>query len=165
MGRRFFACTIIGICLTNLALQANSGWTHHSAALKRTLRSAGETAAVLPHYVPERIVIAAIPDDDRSVVLATDPARGYVAELAGRGRTVSSHDPTLEAARIAADADASGARWRSLFASSRAHWILMTPASSTPALRKALVDASGRRIVRGGDAELWRLPAREGQAR
>jgi len=159
-GRRLFTWTIAGICVVNLAFQANSGWTHHSAALKRVLRTGGDAAAIFPHYVPERTLIAALPEGDRSIVLATDPLRGYIAELAGRGRAVSSHDPTFEAARIAADADASGSRWQALFAASRAQWILMTPTQSSAALRKALIDARATRNARAGDAELWRLPER-----
>ncbi len=163
-GRRCFAWAIAGLCVLNLAFQANSGWTHHSAALKRVLRSGGDASAIFPHYVPERTLIDALPEGDRSIVLATDPMRGYIAELAGRGRAVSSHDPTLEAARIAADADASGHRWQALFTASRARWILMTPATSSPALRKAVDDASAMRVARAGDAELWRLPERPRRA-
>lgn len=163
-GRRLFAWTIAGICVVNLAFQANSGWTHHSAALKRVLRTGGDASAIFPHYVPERTLIGAIPEGDRSIVLATDPLRGYIAELAGRGRAVSSHDPTFEAARIAADADASGSRWQALFAASRAQWILMTPTQSSAALRKALIDARATRIASAGDAELWRLPERAPRA-
>jgi hypothetical protein len=163
-GRRLFAWMIAGICVVNLAFQANSGWTHHTAALKRVLRTGGDAPAIFPHYVPERTLIAAIPEGDGSIVLATDPLRGYIAELAGRGRAVSSHDPTLEAARIAADADASGSRWQALFAASRAHWILMTPSQSSTALRKALIDARAKRVARAGDAELWRLPERAPRA-
>lgn len=154
---RGFAWTIAGICLLNLAFQANAGWTHHSSALKRILRSSGDTATVLTHYAPERMLIAAIPADDSSIVLATDPARGYIAELAGRGRTVSLHDPVLDTARVAAEADPTGRRWRDLFASTRAHWIIVTPAAS-PALRKAITDTAATRVERNGDAELWRMP-------
>lgn len=154
---RGFGWTIAGICLLNLAFQANAGWTHHSSALKRILRSGGDTATVLTHYAPERMLIAAIPADDSSIVLATDPARGYIAELAGRGRTVSLHDPALDAARVAAEADPTGRRWRDLLASTRAHWIIVTPAAS-PALRKAIADTAATRVERNGDAELWRMP-------
>jgi hypothetical protein len=164
IGWRFFMWSIVAICVVNLALQANAGWTHHSAALKRTMRSGGDAAAVFVHYVPERVLIGAIPAGDHSIVLATNPTRGYVAELGGRGRTVSSHDPALEAARIAADADPTGARWRALFATTRARWILMTPATSSPALRKAIIDASGTRSAQSGDAQLWRLPSAEDAA-
>jgi hypothetical protein len=116
--------------------------------------------AISPHYVPERALIGALPVGDRPIVLATAPMRGYIAELAGRGRAVSSHAPTFEAARIAANADASGSRWQALFAASRAQWILMTPTQSSAGLPKALIDARATRIARAGDAELWRLSGR-----
>ncbi|WP_242112644.1 hypothetical protein [Luteimonas aquatica] len=155
---RGFGWMLAGLCVLNLAFQANAGWTHHSAALKRVLRSGGDAATVLANYAPERMLIASLPADDRSILLATDPERGYVAELAGRGRTVSLQDPTLDAARLAAEADRSGRRWRELFASSRARWILLTPAAG-PALRKAISDSGAARAERVGDAELWRMPA------
>ncbi|WP_226469292.1 hypothetical protein [Luteimonas panaciterrae] len=154
---RGFAWMIASLCLLNLAFQANAGWTHHSSALKRILRSGGDAATVLTHYAPERMLIAAIPADDSSIVLATDPARGYVAELAGRGRNVSLHDPALDAARVPAETDPTGQGWRDLFASTRAGWIIVTPAAS-PALRKAITDTAATRIERIGDAELWRMP-------
>lgn len=154
---RGFAWTIAGLCLLNLAFQANAGWTHHSSALKRILRSGGDAATVLTHYAPERMLIAAIPADDSSIVLAADPARGYVAELAGRGRTVSLHDPALDSARVAAEADPTGRHWRDLFVATRADWIIVTPAAS-PALRKAIADTAATRVERNGDAELWRMP-------
>jgi hypothetical protein len=157
LGKRWFAPTIIGICLVNLAFQANAGWTQHSSALKHLLRSGGDNAAVLVDYAPERVLIAKLPDDG-SIVLATDPARGFIAELAGRGRTMSWHDPALETARNAAEADTSGERWRALFASTHAHWILMTPAKTSPALGNALRNAAAMRTAQAGAAELWQLP-------
>ena len=157
LGKRYFAPAVVGICLVNLAFQANAGWTHHSSAFKHLLRSGGDEAAVLDVYVPERVLIERLPDDGL-IVLATNPMRGFVAELAGRGRTVSWDDPALEAARIAAEDDTSGGRWCALFASTHAHWILMTPANTSSALGTALRNAAATRIAQAGNAELWRLP-------
>lgn len=155
VGDRAWRWGIVALCTLNLAFQANAGWTHHSAALKRTLRAPGDASAVLPHYVAERTLIAGLPDDD-GIVLATDPQRGYIAELAGRGRLMSLHAPTLAAARLAADADPSGEAWRRLLTDTDARWILVTEADASPALRAGLA-ASGAVHVRSlNGIALWR---------
>ncbi|GAB3341171.1 hypothetical protein GCM10027359_20010 [Marilutibacter aestuarii] len=158
LGRRGATWVFAGLCMLNLAFQANSGWLHHSAALKRTIRALGDESQVFPHYVPERMLLRAIPADDDGIVLTTVPDRNYTAELGGRGRGVLEHDPTLHAARAAAEADASGAGWRTLFDLSGARWVLVVPAQASPALQRALADVSARRVGAIGDAELWRLP-------
>ena len=156
LGTRMSIVLVSTLCLLNLAFQANASWLHHSAALKRLLRTGGDASALFVHYVPERELLRRMPAS-RGVVLATDPARNVVAELAGRGRTVSGHDPTLEAARIAADRDASGRDWQRLIVSSRAEWLLLTPTAASPALYAGLRRVGARRIERVGDAELWRI--------
>lgn len=159
LGRRGFAWLFAGICLLNLAFQANSGWLHHSAALKRTIRTLGDADAIHPHYVPERLLIRRIPADDDGIVLATDPSRAYIAELGLRGRAVLDHDPGLYDARRRAEADPSGRQWQALFEASGARWLLVVPASATPPLRKGLALAGAQRFDAIGDAELWRLGA------
>lgn len=156
LGARMSIAFLAALCLLNLAFQANASWLHHSAALKRLLRTGGDASELFVHYAPERELLRRMPAS-RGIVLATDPARGVIAELAGRGRTVSGHDPALEAARIAADRDAGGRGWQRLIASSRAEWLLLTPAEASPALRAGLLRAGARRVDRAGDAELWRL--------
>lgn len=155
-GPRHFAWAVLGACALNLAFQANASWLHHSAALKRVIRSGGDAAAVYPHYVPERMLLQRIPSDDPGLVLATNPSRGYVAELAGRGRVTFDHDPRLREARMLADADRSGAAWGRLFAGHRIGWVLVTPESASPALHAGL-HAHARRVAGIGDAELWRV--------
>ncbi|MCD9006782.1 hypothetical protein LDO31_11150 [Luteimonas sp. XNQY3] len=140
VGRRVWRWPIVMLCVLSLAYQANAGWTHHSAALKRAVRAPGAPDAVLPYYVAERTLIARLPADDMGVVLATDPQRGHVAELAGRGRLMSIHAPALAAAREAADRDGSGEAWRSVFEQLDARWILMTEDTASPALMQALTD-------------------------
>lgn len=159
LGRRGFRWMIGGLCVLNLAFQANSGWTHHSALLKDRLRVPFDTVEVMARHVPERALLARLPAADRAVVLATNPARPLAAELGRRGRSISWMAPALRAAALSADADASGRRWRALFASTEAHWILMTPATASPALRHALADSRATRHAAVDDAELWRLPA------
>ncbi len=163
-GPRAFACVFVGLCVLNLAFQANAGWLHHSAAFKRTLRTLGDETRIYPHYVPERLLLRRIPAGDDGLVLATSPERSYTAELAGRGRGVLEHDPTLRAARIAAEADPSGAGWNALFALSDARWVLVVPAQASPALRRGLAASHARRVDTLGDAELWRLPDAPGSA-
>ena len=157
-GRRWFAGSIAAVCLLNLAFQSNSGWLHHSAALKRTIRAGGDASAVFPHYVPERLLLAHVPDREDDIVLATDPQRPYVGELGRRGRLLIDHDPTLANARRQAEADASGALWRVLFRRAEARWLLVVPATASPALQRALRDSGASRVSVVADAELWQLP-------
>lgn len=131
---------IVFLCALNLVFQANSGWTHHSAALKRVIRAPLSPASVLPYYVAERALLAQLPADDGAPVLATDPDRGFVAELGGRGRAMTAHVPAFSAMRTFAEQDPSGARWRTLFEDVDAGWILVTEATASPALIRALED-------------------------
>lgn len=151
---RVWRWSIVGLCVLNLAFQANSGWTHHSAALKRTIRTAGDSTQVTPHYVAERALMAALPSE--GIVLATDPARGYVAELGGRGRVVSEHAPALSAARSQAEQDPSGEAWRVIFAQTDAQWLLVTNATASPALRAALSAPGFKKVNEVGGVTLWR---------
>lgn len=155
-GRRQFHGILLALCVVNLAFQANASWLHHSGALKRTIRAGGDAAAIYPHYVPERVLLQRIPAGDEGLVLATNPGRGYIAELGGRGRAMLDHDPTLRAARERAEADPSGASWAQLFVTHRIRWVLVTPDSASPALQ-AGVRHSGQRVAVLGDAELWRM--------
>ena len=48
LGKRMLLWLLVGVCVLNLAFQANASWLHHSAALKRTIRSGGDAHAILP---------------------------------------------------------------------------------------------------------------------
>ncbi len=161
LGRRAFAWLIAGLCALNLAYQSNASWLHHSAALKRAIRSPFDDTPLLRAYLPERLLLRRLPEDDRGLVLATDPARGFVAELGGRGRTVSSHAPRWQAAARTADADADGAGWAALFAREDIRWVLVNADTAGPALRAGLRTASAREVAREGAIALWALPAAE----
>lgn len=158
LGRRAFTWIVAGVCIINLAFQSNAGWLHHSAALKRTILSGGDAAAVYPHYVPERVLLTQIPPGDTGNVLAVNRGRSYVAELAGRGRMVLDHAPALAALAQTAQTDASGAGWRAIFVASDARWVLVTPQTADPGLYAALQNAQAKRVSSVGDAELWQLP-------
>lgn len=158
LGKRALRWLIVGVCLLNLAFQANASWLHHSAALKRTIRSGGDAQAILPAYVPERALLKRIADSD-DIVLAADPMRGFVAELGGRGRTVSPHDPSLAAAALRANGDASGARWAALLARERIRWVLVNADIPDPALHAGLARSGAERTETSNNIELWRIPA------
>ena len=149
---------LVGVCVLNLAFQANASWLHHSAALKRTIRSGGDAEAILPAYVPERLLLKRIPRSADDIVLASDPMRGFVAELGGRGRTVSPHDPSLAAAALLANRDISGAQWSQLFARERIRWMLVNADTAHPALRAGLARSGAERTETLGNIELWRTP-------
>lgn len=158
LGRRLFVWLFAGLCALNLAYQANSSWLHHSAALKRTIRSLAAQDAVVVEYIPERVLIRRIPADDTRAVLATDPARNVVAELAGRGRTTSLHDPSLAADVKTAEGDTSGAAWAALLARERIGWALVNRPTASHALDAGLRRVGARRIDTLHDVELWQLP-------
>ncbi len=158
LGKRGLRWLLVGVCMLNLAFQANASWLHHSAALKRTIRSGGDADAVLPAYVPERMLLKRIPGSADDIVLATDPMRGFVAELAGRGRTVSPHDPSLAAAALLANRDISGTQWSQLLARARIRWVLVNADTAHPALRAGLARGNAERMETLGNIELWRAP-------
>lgn len=135
---RMWLLPIVLLCGLNLAYQANSGWTHHSAALKRVIRAPGAPESVLPYYVAERTLLQRLPIDERGIILATDPQRGYVGELGVRGRSMSVHAPALAEEREAADNDPTGALWRAVFERLDVRWILVTEAAASESLRHAL---------------------------
>jgi len=154
-GPHHFRWMVMGVCVLNLAFQANASWLHHSAALKRTIRSAGNPVPVYARYVPERVLLQQVPADD-SVVLATDPGRGYIAALGGRGRVTFEHDPRLQAARERAEADETGNGWLALLAAQDVRWLLVTPTRAGHPLEAAL-DRGAEHIDTIGDVALWRV--------
>jgi len=155
LGARGFRGLIVGLCALNLAFQANASWLHHSAALKRSIRSPFDDRAVFAAYVPERLLLRRVLDESDGLVLATDPARGFVAELGGRGRTISPHAPRWQAAAKDAEADPSGQRWAALWHAENIRWLLVTETQASPALRAGLVVAHARAVAREGDIGLW----------
>jgi hypothetical protein len=159
LGPRAFAWAIAAVCTLNLAYQANASWLHHSSAIKRTIRSAGDSARIFPYYTPERLLVRDVPQEPEQLVLATDPFHSNVGELAGRGRTVSEHDPSLALATAHANADVSGVAWAALFARERIRWALVTTERASPALRAGLVRAGATHARTLRAVELWRLPA------
>ncbi len=158
LSRRIFVWSISAICLINLALQANSGWTHRSVALKRLIRSGGSSDVVLALYTPERLLFRDIPNSPGELVLATDHQRSYVAELAGRGRLlIEHHDPGLAAMRSAAEADRSGNAWCRLIEKSQARWLLVIPHTASDSLQACLSRGIFIRVNELNDAQLWRI--------
>jgi len=156
-GGRRFACVVFATCALNLAFQANAPWPMGTVARKRLLFSRGDQDAVFLRFAPERLLIAEVRkrDSSNSIVLSIDPKMANVAELAGRGRTVSWYCPSLESARIAADADPRGSQWRDLIDASRASWLLLRTDDLNDAQRAALMSGQGQRVYSVGDSELW----------
>jgi hypothetical protein len=157
LGARCGGRLVLALCRLSLAFQANSNWLLHVRSMRRLVAGAGDTAGVIAHYAPERALVAELRrrDDDDSIMLAVDPRVPAVAELAGRGRTVAHYAPALEAARIRADADATGALWQQLIGDLGAQWLLLRPAWLNQAQRRALAALYARRVAGVGEAELW----------
>ena len=157
LGRRAMGWLVVGVCALNLAYQANASWLHHSAALKRTIRSPFDDTATLQAYLPERLLLRRLPGDDTGLVLATDPARGFIAELGGRGRTVSPHSPYLQKMfRREVDESAGAGLPRFVF-EQQIRWVLVNADTASPALRAGLQQAKARLVVREGHMELWQV--------
>ena len=157
LGVRRFAVVAFALCFLNVAFQANASWVLETVARKRLVSHAGDANYVLSRFAPERVLIAYSRDRDPSdsVVLALDTEAPYVAELAGRGRTMSWYAPALDVARVESDADASGARWKRAIDSTGARWLLLRPERASAALRAALSGGDAQRVETVGAAELW----------
>ncbi len=151
---------VIGLCALNLAYQPNAGWLLHVNALRKLVASGGDAAEILARYAPERALIAELRrrDPGDSIVLALDPQSPAIAELGGRGRSVAWYAPALERARIGADADARGERWRQLMTGLDARWLLLRPERLSAAQRAGLALAGAVYVDTVGDAQLWSLP-------
>lgn len=153
------AWLLIGVCVLNLAFQANGFWLLRVGMVKMAIREAGRDAPVFRAHAPERNLIATIRNTTHGNVLALDPDRPYVAELGLRGRSISGYDRTLQQAAQAADADASGAAWSALLRRADVTDVLVRPARQTAAQRAALSVLGARREAVDGDIEWWRVPA------
>lgn len=161
IGTRWTCRIGIGLCVLNLAFQANSSWVLHVHSVRSLIADGGGVATVYRRYAPERALIADLQrrDPGDSIVLALDPRHPAVAELGGRGRNVAWYAPTLEQARIAADADPGGAAWQRLIADVDARWLLLRPAQVGPALRAGLQRSGARPVSEVGAAQLWSVAA------
>lgn len=153
------AWLIVGVCVLNLAFQANSFWLLRVGMVKMAVTEAGRDAPLFRAHVPERNLIAAIGHTPHGNVLALDPDRPYVAELGVRGRSVSGYDRTLQQAAQAADADASGAAWSALLRRAGVTDVLVRPGKQTAAQRAGLSVLGARREAVEGDVEWWHVPA------
>jgi len=169
LDARRLGCLVIGLCVLNVAFQSNSSWLLHVNATRKLVASGGNPGPVFRRYAPERTLIADLRrrDDGDSVALALDPKVPAVAELGRRGRMVAWYAPAMEAARLAADEDASGQRWQQLIADVRARWLLLRPQALSDAQRAGLARTAARRVSTAGEAELWQVPdatSAEGEA-
>jgi len=156
------AVLLVALCVLNAAFQTNSQWMLHTGAVKRSVAALGRDAPLFARYAPERAIAAAIRTHARhtGAVLVLDPHWPAYAEFGRRGRTTAWYDPQLDAARVAADADPSGAAWAQLFARHGIAELVVRPADLSPAQRAGLSRAGARHALTVGEAQWWRLPAR-----
>ena len=153
------AWLVIGVCVLNLAFQANSFWLLRIGMVKMTIKELGRDQPVFRAHVPERNLIAAIRRTPHGNVLALDPDRPYVAELGVRGRSLSGYDRAMQRAARGADADASGAAWAALLRREGVTDVLLRPGKETAPQRAALDGLRATRQASEGDVEWWRIPA------
>lgn len=150
---------LAGVCVLDLAFQANGHWMLRTGAMKENVLALGEDTASFRHYAPERILLArmrAAPAGTGNV-LALDAGVPHVAEAGRRARTLSRYDPSLAAAAALADRDATGAAWQSLLARERIGEVLMRKDTPAPARRAGLQRAGA--VLRGeqGQAQWWSI--------
>lgn len=153
------AWLLTGVCVLNLAFQANSFWLLRIGMVKMTIMEAGRDAPLFRAHTPERNVIAAIRDTSHGNVLALDPDRPYVAELGVQGRSISAYDRTLQQAARLAEADPSGATWAGLLREANVTDVLLRAGKETAPQRAALSALRAQRKAIEGDLEWWHVPA------
>jgi hypothetical protein len=155
---------LAGLCVLNLAFQANGHWMLRTGALKETVLALGDDAASFRHYAPERILLARmrVTPAGTGNVLALDVGIPHAAETGVRARTISRYDPSLAAAAALADSDPTGAAWQSLFERERIGEVLLRKDTLNPAQRAGLQRAGA--VMRGeqGPAQWWSI-ATKGQ--
>lgn len=149
-------------CLAGgLAWQANANWVLHVGGPGRALLALGRDAPLFERYAPERTLAAAIraqAPDGGPVLLLSQP---WLAEFAGRGRTVAWYAPRLRAAAAAADQDTTGAAWAALLRREHIAEVILSPAALPAARAAGLARAGAQRKLATGDAEWWRIPSSE----
>ena len=154
---------LAGLCVLNIAFQANGNWMLRNGALKQTLQAMGADEPLFTQFVPERSAIAQLRAHPRATgnagnVLMLDPGNPSLAELGLRGRTVAWYDPGLRAMALQAESDPSGAAWAALLRDQGICEVILRPESLTPAQRAALQRLHAKRRVQTGKAEWWSLP-------
>ncbi len=161
LGVRAGRLLLCAVCALNVAFHTNANWIARNGAVRSLVRAHGDPMPLLARHVPERVLAHWLRehDDGASIVLAIDAQSPYVAELAGRGRTVAHYAPGLRAAALAADADASGARWQGLIRDVGARWIVLRPARVHAGEQRALDALHAECVASAGDAQLWRVAA------
>ncbi|MGH8025220.1 MAG: hypothetical protein ACREO0_00700, partial [Pseudoxanthomonas sp.] len=154
---------LAGLCVLNLAFQANGHWMLRTGAVKEAILARGDDAASFAHYAPERILLAELRASPASAgnVLAMDPDKSIAAEMGTRARTASPYDPSLAAAATAANQDASGEAWSALLGRERIGQVLLRKESLTAAQRAGLQRAKATLRAEQGDAQWWSVPAKE----
>ena len=153
------AWLLAGVCVLNLAFQANGFWLLRVGQVKMSIMGAGRDEPAFRARVPERNLIAAIRGTDHGNVLALDAERPYVAELGVRGRSISYYDRSLQRAAQSAEAQADGSAWVDVLHRAGITDVLLRPATTTTAQRAALARLHATRRQVEGDVEWWHVPA------
>lgn len=150
----------IGLCLLNLAFQSSSHWTLRTGIVKQTVLALGQDAPVFADYAPERILVARIraaSTGGRNVMFLS-PNNPYFAELGRHGRSIAWYSPSLQASAAAANRDESGSAWVALLSQERIGDVILRPADTTPAQRRALEQLGAQLRESVGEAQWWSLP-------
>ncbi len=158
MADKRLAVVLVGVCVVNLAFQANANWMLHIGSIKDTLTSLHDEPRLFARFAPERALAAAMREQaPRHGTVLSLHLPAY-AEFAGLGRTTTWYDPALQAASTRANLDASGEAWAALWRDEGIGELMLHDTELTPAQRAGLVVAGAQRKLVVGDAQWWRLP-------
>ncbi len=157
LSARATAALVVGLCTFNIAFQTNANWMLHTGAVKRAVGALGRDEPLLARYAPERVLAARVrAETPGSRVL--DMHGAAHAEFAGNGRTTTWYAPAWEAARVGADADASGGAWSALLRREAVSDVLLRPASLGTARRAGLTRVGAYPVLTVGEAQWWHVP-------
>jgi hypothetical protein len=152
------AWLLVGVCVLDLAFQANGFWLLRVGAVKTTLLHGGRDAPLFERYVPERRLLSQLHRRGHGNVLALDADAPFVAELGLRGRSTSGYDPGMQRAAAIADADPSGAVWARLLRGAAINDVLLRPGRLSLARRAGLQRLHATPQSTAGDVTWWRIP-------
>jgi len=148
------------LCVLNLAFAANANWMLRTGALKRAIGAGGGDTALFERYLPERALVARLraDDPDHGLVLLLPGSNTALAELGDRGRNMLWYSPRWQTEAARADGDPSGAAWAALFRDGKIEYVMLRPATLTPAQTAGLQRSHAKLAGNAGEAEWWRIP-------
>lgn len=148
------------LCVLNLAFAANANWMLRTGALKIIVSQAGQDAAALQRFAPERALARHLrePGNRDGAVLLMPGTNLALAELGQRGRNMLWYSPRWEIEFKRVETDSSGKAWATLLLRNQIRHVILKPSALTPPQHAGLLLSGGRLVQSVGDAQWWRIP-------